>query len=169
MTDNDSTRFVSDKSEYDRTRGTGERVAYTAALHLPNAVKGMCQELRELAASANQVNVLNPFSSYARLRSIRKTYVAREPAFRAQLQDCFVKLAEPVEGTSTLELGWLQGITLATGLSGLLELNSSMSAVSEALDRKSAYSIACFSLYVSIVSLLLTLPFDKLIPKWLAP
>lgn len=158
MADTDSTRFVNDRSEYEQALETGERVVYTAALHLPYEVKTMCQELRALAASADRVNILNPFSSYFRLRSIRKKYLIKEPEFRAQLQDCFVKLAQPVEGSTALELGFLQGVTLATGLSALLELNSSMSAVSEALDRKSAYSLACFSLYVSIVSLALSFP-----------
>jgi hypothetical protein len=42
---------------------------------------------------------------------------------------------------------------MANGIAALMELNSTFSSVAEALDRKSAYSMACFSLYVAVVSL----------------
>jgi hypothetical protein len=158
MTENQGTRFFSDRSQFKEAQARGEPAAYTAALGLPLDIKPMCAELREMATAADQVSVLNPLGAYLRLRSIRKKYRVREPAFRAQLQDCFRRLAEPVEGSTTAENAWLQGMTLAGGLSALLELNAITSAVSEALDRKSAYALACFSLYISILSLVLSLP-----------
>lgn len=156
MSSNEGTRFTDDRSEYERARADGENITYTAALHLPNIVKPLCEELTSLASSANQVNVLNPFSSYRQLRAVRNRFSERTSRYLAQVQDCRSRLAEPVEGASPLELGWFQGFTFASGMAALMELNSSISSVSEALDRKSAYTMACFSLYIAVLSLVVS-------------
>ncbi len=149
------TRFTDDRSEYTRS-GSDDAYIYTAALFLPSRVKPLCTELQALADQATEVNVLNPLTSFRRLHRIRETFTALLPQSRIQYDDCLKRLAAPVEGASGLDSGWIQGFTSAAGTSAILELSSSLSSVSETLDRKSAYSLACFSLYISVVSLVAT-------------
>ena len=157
MATKQSTTFCTERSDFEARQENGEMVAYTAALHLPQQVKPMCEELWQLSRNAENVNIFNPISSYFKLREIRRNYSERHLAFQSQLHDCVTRMSKPVEGATTMELSWIQGFTFAAGMSAFTELNVSLSAVSEALDRKSAYSMACFSLYVAFVSLAATL------------
>jgi hypothetical protein len=153
MTGTTSTRFTDDRTEYDQRHESGEHLTYTAALHLPIRVRPLCERLQQLAATANAVNVLNPLSSYRRLSRVRRELESCSTEYHASTRDCLTRLAEPVEGTTAADLAWIQGFTMANGIAALMELNSTFSSVAEALDRKSAYSMACFSLYVAVVSL----------------
>lgn len=156
------TRFTDDREEYERTRGGEAYVAYTAALFLPSRVKPLCERLQSLAAVANTINVLRPVASYRKLQAIRKEFDALSPEYQRQHDDCLSRLAQPVEGASGLDSGWIQGFTTAAGTSAVLRLSSAYSSVGEALDRKSAYAMACFSLYVAMVSLVISIIFGWL-------
>lgn len=46
---------------------------------------------------------------------------------------------------------------MATGTSAALQLQYALHGVGEVLDRKSAYSLALLSLYIAVISLILTL------------
>jgi hypothetical protein len=156
MSDTQTIEFATTKAKYDAARAANRHVVYTAALHLPQELAPLCSELRALAASANSVNVLRPFSSFRLLKELRATYALKQPTIQAAHASCIQKLAEPVEGVSAIDLAWIQGITSAAGISALSNLTSAASSASEALDRKSAYAMACFSLYVSVTSLVAT-------------
>jgi hypothetical protein len=158
------TRFTDDSEEYERAEGDTQTksVAYTAALFLPHRVGPLCNALRVLAKDANAANVLNSISSYWCLRAIRSKFVALAAEYQTQYDDCLRRLAEPVQGVSAIDGGWVQGFTTAAGTAAILELSRAESDVSEALDRKSAYAVACFSLYIAVLSLLLTVAFGWL-------
>ncbi len=156
MSTGEGTRFTDQRSDLESAKTPSGNLVYTAALYLPEKVKPLCEELRNLCASTNEISVLNPFSSFARLHALRKRFIEREPTYRAELEACLRKLAEPVEGTTALELGWIQGFTFAAGMAATNSLNLAMSSASEALDRKAAYALACFSLYVAGISLTAT-------------
>lgn len=159
---NAKTRFTDDREKYERTCGGEDYVAYTAALFLPSRVKPLCERLQSLGAVANTVNVLRPLASYQKLRAIRKEFDALAAEYRTQHDDCLSRLAQPVEGASGLDSGWIQGFTTAAGTSAVLQLSSAYSAVGEALVRKSAYAMACFSLYVAMISLIISITFGWL-------
>jgi len=159
---NAETRITDDRTEYERKRGDKVCVVYAAALYLPSRVGSLCERLRSLANAANAVNILEPVSSYRRLRAIRSEFDALATEYRTQYDDCLSRLAEPVEGASGIDSGWIQGFTTAAGTSAILQLSSAYSSIGETLDRKSAYAVACFSLYVAIVSLVLTVVFGWL-------
>lgn len=156
MAESQATRFATTREEYESGKGGKDLVVYTAALHLPSTVKPMCAELAEISNAASNVSIFNPFTSFLRLRVLRQKFLVREPVFRAELEACLKKLAEPVEGSTALEMGWIQGFTLAAGISAVLQLNLALSTASETLDRKAAYTLACFSLYIAVVSLIAT-------------
>ena len=151
------TRFTDDRDEYERAQGGEAYVAYTAALHLPSRVKPLCDRFRSLATEANAVNVLRPIVSYRKLAAIRRAFDASASDYETQYDDCLKRLAEPVVGASGLDSGWIQGFTAAAGTSAVLRLSAAYSSVAEALDRKSAYAMACFSLYVALASLAISI------------
>ena len=159
---NAETRFTDDREEYERGQTGDDNVAYTAALFLRKRVTPLCEKLRSLAAAANSVNVLNPVASYRRLRVVRTKFDALNAEYQTQYDDCLSRLAQPVEGASGMDSGWIQGFTTAAGTSAILELSSAYSSICETIDRKSAYAVACFSLYIAIVSLVLTVAFGWL-------
>jgi len=162
MNTKETLRFTVNRDEYERASANGETVAYTAALHLPGTVRPLCEELRVVSSAVESVNILNPISSYRSLRVARQKFFALSPKYRDQLTDCLKRLAEPVEGATALDMAWIQGFTTANGISAFLELTSTFSSVSESLDRKAAYSLACFALYVSVISLTATVVFGWL-------
>jgi hypothetical protein len=157
MSNSPSTSFTDDRVEYETRQKAGESIVYAGALHLPLRVKPLSEELRKIAGAAETINVLNPFASYFKLQRCRRQWQARRTEVELQLQSCTQRMGEPVEGSSAIELGWIQGFTLAAGISAFAELNAASSSVSESLDRKAAYTMACFSLYVALISLVATL------------
>jgi hypothetical protein len=156
MLQSDDLHFTDDREKYAaRSESTGKLV-YTPALYLPSRVKPLCEKLQALATSANEVNVLNPVTAFSRLHGVRGKFFEIEPTCRAELEECLRRLAEPTEGAGALDLAWIQGFNSAAGMSASNSLNLAYSAVGEALDRKSAYSLACLSLYLSVVSIVAT-------------
>jgi hypothetical protein len=156
MVEDASIEFATTRDDYEARRKTKRGIVYAAALHLPQDVAPLCAELRELTARAISVNVLFPLSSFKLLRQIRSSYAEKAKRVQSLHASCIEKLAEPTEGAAAIDLAWIQGITTAAGLSALSNLTSADSSVGEALDRKSAYVMACFSLYVSGISLIAT-------------
>ena len=156
MSTSRSTSFTTDRAEYEAKSAAGETVLLAPALHLPYTVKDISDYYRAIATRAEGVGILNTIAALRELRRLRKEYSARDQEAQATLRDTVERLGEPVEGSSALEMGWVQGFTLAAGLAAYTNLQSAVTAASEALDRKSAYAIACFSLYVAVVSLAVT-------------
>jgi ABC-type Fe3+ transport system permease subunit len=61
-----------------------------------------------------------------------------------------------------MDNAWLQGFSTALGTSALFRLQSEFQSLGEVLDRKAAYALAAFSLYVAILSMALTVVFGYL-------
>lgn len=152
-----STTFTTERAEYDAKSAAGETVLLAPALHLPHTVKDIADYYRTIATQAERVGILNTIVALRELRRLRREYATRNQEAQATLKDTVERLGEPVEGSSALEMGWVQGFTLAAGLSAYTNLQSAVTAAGEAIDRKSAYAIACFSLYVAAISLSATL------------
>jgi len=156
METNTDLRFETEREAYERARANKENVAYTAALHLPHTVKPLCEQLLGLAAQAESVNILIPVSAYYSLSKLRSELAELTPKYQQHYSDCLDRLAKPVEGVAALDIAWVQGFTSANGTAAILELSSAFRSVAEALDRKAAYAIACFSLYIATISLVAT-------------
>lgn len=78
-------RFETEREAYERARANEENVAYTAALHLPQTVKPLCEQLLGLVAQAESVNVLNPISAYYSLNKLRAKLAELSPKLPAAL------------------------------------------------------------------------------------
>ncbi len=151
------TSFAKDEADYKARREAGELVVFAPGINLPVIVKPTVTSLRQLARSIESVNPINPLSSLRELRRYRSRFVEAYPAAEAELNNCTESLGRPVEGASNLDFAFLQAMHSAGSTSAIASLQSAMSAVSEALDRKIAYAVASLSMYVAVISLLATL------------
>ena len=61
-----------------------------------------------------------------------------------------------------MDNAWFQGFSTALGTSALFRLQSAYQAVGEVIDRKAAYTLAAISLYVAMLSMVLTVVFGWL-------
>lgn len=156
MTDEKVTHFVTERADFEAKREAGQQVVLAPALHTPHAVRSLAEYYRDIASSAEAISVLNPFSSWRRLRPLRAKATARSSEASALLRDIVRRTSEPTEGSTASDLAWMQGFTLAAGLAAFADLNSAIAAASESLDRKAAYALACFSLYIAVISLIAT-------------
>ena len=144
------TTFVSERDEYDSLCGTGADVVYTAALHMPSRVKAVALHYLEIAKRAESINVFSPLAFFS-LRKLRRRSEDRAEEAQGLLAECLSRMAEPVEGTTAAELSWVQGFTFAAGMSAFTQLEHAFSSANSALDRKSSYAFAAFSLYVGVL------------------
>lgn len=127
---------------------------YAAAINLPLAVAERCRQLERIRRDASSLDELNSIFVFKRLRKLRAELEALEDTARDELDSCLKKLAEPVSGGTLMENAWIQGATVAAGSAAVSRLNFALAAAGEVLDRKAAYAVACFSLYISIFSLI---------------
>jgi len=162
MSEDLSLSFETEREKYEERRSVGENVAYTAALNLPRKIKPLCEKIRAATSSLEAVSPLNPFSSFKSVTNARQQFASISSSYNEAHLDCLHRLAEPVEGAHGVDSAWVQGFTSANGTAAIIELTSSFSALGETIDRKSAYGLACFSLYVALISLVTTVVFGWL-------
>ncbi len=154
--------FETERDKFEARKANGENVAYTAALNLPRKVKPLCVRIQNEVSSLEAISPLNPLLTFKAITKVRRQFSDIAVSYNEAYADCLHRLAEPVEGAHGVDNAWVQGFTSANGNSAIFELTSSYSALSETLDRKSAYGLACFSLYVAMVSLVTTIVFGWL-------
>jgi len=145
-------RFVESKEE----DPGGERVPVVVpTLRLPDKVAPL-SSLNLIAQEAEGIAVLRPVLAFWQLHRIRPRFNVERGKVAAMLQLCCDRLREPVEGASAMDNAWIQAWSTAVGASALLQLQSSLQAASEVLDRKSAYALAVFSLYFAVIAFVVT-------------
>ncbi len=155
----DSFRIVETIAE----AGSGEGSAIVVpTLRLDQAVSPLVQELSSLMQSAEAVSVWRPLHSTKNVRGLRAKFRAIVPRYTEIVALCHARMGEPVERGSSMDNAWLQGFSTALGTSALFRLQSAFQSVGEVLDRKAAYTLAAFSLYVAILSMVLTVVFGYL-------
>jgi hypothetical protein len=128
-------------------------------LNLRDRSKPSVRVLTSIASEAEAISVWRPIHAFLRLNEIRPRFKTERVQASTILHHCHDRLNEPVEGGPVTDMAWLQSWATATGTSVLFELQSAVQAAAEVLDRKAAYSLAVFSLYVALVSTALTLFF----------
>jgi hypothetical protein len=150
-----TTKFVTEREEFESSIQAGQNVMLTPALHLPSKVKNVSEHFRNIATAGETVSILNSLFAYRELSRLRKLQRERMLEGEEAIADVVTRLGVAVEGGTPIDLAWIQGANTAAGISAYANLHGAMSAASEVLDRKSAYVLACVSLYISIVSLVL--------------
>ena len=131
-------------------------------LRLNDAIDPFVREISALAQSGEAISVWRPIHSTVQLRALRAKFEAAVPRYRELLALCHERLSEPVERGSSMNNAWLQGYATALGTSALFRLQSAHQSLGEVIDRKAAYALAAISLYIAIVSLVLSVVFGWL-------
>jgi hypothetical protein len=65
-------------------------------------------------------------------------------------------MENPVEGGPSMDNAWFQGWATALGYTASTRLTLALGSASATIDRKTAYAVASFSLYIAVVSLVAT-------------
>ena len=149
------------KTEYEFTDNLDEAKnrgkVYIPTLNVDTLVAPLCSILEKIDSEAERVNVFEPFCSYLTLRRLRRELLAHQTQFRDLMTNCLRKLADISEGAPSNDTAWYQGWSVALGMSAVTRLNLSFASASAAIDRKAAYAIAIFSLYVAVISIIISL------------
>lgn len=151
--------FVETVAEAEASAGA---VIVVPSLHLIEKVGPLVEQLSNVAHSGESISVWRPIHAWWRLRNLRSQFETLTPRFREMITLCHERLAQPVERGSSMDNAWLQGYSTAVGTSATFQLQSAFQVVSEVLDRKAAYALAAFSLYIAVVSMVLTVAFGWL-------
>ena len=141
--------------------GSGPAIV-VPTLRLEQNVRPVVNELSTLAQSGEAIVVRRPIHAFRILRALRKQFETLKPQYREAISLCHERMAQPVERGSAMDNAWLQGFSTALGTSLLFQLQSAFQTVGEVLDRKAAYALAGFSLYIAVLSMLLTTAFGWL-------
>jgi len=135
---------------------------YIPTLNVDKTVEPLCSKLDDMFNEAETINVLRPLKAYRAIRRLRKRLSANQTAFQSAVDGCLKKMSHPVEGAPAIDSGWYQGWSLAMALSNVTRLNLAFSNASATLDRKTSYVVANFSLYVALVSFIVSCIFGWL-------
>jgi len=125
-------------------------------LEIEQAVAPLCKEILEVASQAEAANILNPVTTFWRLKKVSRQRERLRPRYDAVVADCHGRLVEPVTGGPGFMLGWAQVWATAKGTSALLKLQSTWAELQAIIDRKYAYTFGVLSLYVAVISLIAT-------------
>lgn len=155
----DPTRFVETVAEAEVSK---DAVIVVPTLRLIEKVKPLVEDLSMLAHSGESISVWRPIHAWWKLRTLRSSFETLIPRFREEIALCHDRMVQPVERGNSIENAWLQGYSTAVGTSAIFQLQSAFQSVGEVLDRKAAYALAAFSLYVAVVSMALTVAFGWL-------
>lgn len=157
--DTDSIRFVETIAE---AEGATDAVIVVPCLRLMQKVEPLAEEFSTLARTGESISVWRPVHSWRKLKGLRTQFDLLTPRFNDDIKYCHDRMGQPVERGSSIDNAWLQGYSTAVGTSALFQLQSAFQSVGEVLDRKAAYALAAFSLYVAVVSMVLTVVFGWL-------
>jgi hypothetical protein len=159
MTVGESYRVVETEAEAAQHGGPAIVVP---TLRLENRVQPLVAEYERISSEAELFSVLRPIYSWKKLGASRRSYSAVEQRYKETVAYCHGTMQNPVGGGPSMENAWFQGFATSLGTSALLQLQSARQGAGETLDRKAAYALAVFSLYIAVASMALTVLFGWL-------
>lgn len=130
-------------------------------LGLVSRAESLASEINELAASVESINVLNPVGSLFRLTHADKQRAALRPKVKTMLGESLGSMRATNSGPGFAPVA-MQTLSLGEGLIATLLIQNQWQRLTSSIDRKSAFSVAVVSIYVSIVSLVVTACFGVL-------
>jgi hypothetical protein len=130
-------------------------------LNLDVTHSGLSSTIAGLLREVEEISVFRSVSAWRTLRklSLAKRSIARD--YDAAVEDILSKAETAVSGPG-IALAFAQSWSTARGLVAFQRLTGQWSALIAAADRKGAYATACFSMYLSIFSIILTVAFGVL-------
>lgn len=127
-------------------------------LNIDELVNPLLTEVRTHIINTDKIYIFNSLSTYRKLNKIRHAQQELVTKYEAVISDCYLKISAPVEGPG-LVMSFAQTWSLSKGLSAVMKLQSSWNELDALIDRKYTYSTAILSLYIAMLSLILTIIF----------
>lgn len=124
-------------------------------LNIDDSLAPLAEKIYSATKGAEKVNILDPFSGFFRLNKLSKQKGAIAEEYEIQLKECYDLLKAPVEGPG-MAMAFAQSWSTAKGLAAITKLQETWRNLDALVDRKYAYSVAIFSLYIAVASLVLT-------------
>ncbi len=131
-------------------------------LRLDQYIEPTATALNSLAHQIESISVWNPFGAFFSHKKYQTQFETFKQKYIESVDHCHKRMRDPVEGGNGIDNAWMQGFSTSLGTSALIQLQSTYQNVNESLDRKAAYSLAAISLYISIISIVLTIVFGWL-------
>jgi hypothetical protein len=128
-------------------------------LGLVERAEPLAKEITDLAQLVDHVNVLNPFCSFVTLRRLDEARATLAPRVRTMLGESLGALRSPVNDAPGGMTGYLQAWSVGQALAATLLVQGQWERLVGGIDRKSAFTVAVFSIYISVVALLVTVGF----------
>ena len=113
----------------------------------------MC--LNNLTSDVDKISIFNPLSPFLSLPKFLKEKNKIFPEYNKILEEGFNLSSSPVEGPG-VAMAFTQSWSTAKGLTSIIKLQEAWRSLDALLDRKYAYSFGIFSLYIAIISLVIT-------------
>jgi len=125
------------------------------AAGLVSRAESLAGEINELAGSVESINVFNPISSFNRLAQANKTRATLRPQVKEMLGESLGMMRARYSGPG-IALATIQTQSLGESLAATLLIQNQWQRLVGAVDRKSAFTVAVISIYISVTSLVVT-------------
>jgi hypothetical protein len=122
------------------------------------------ERLIVLIQEAENISVFNPVSGLRAYRRLMKTKRELRPEANELTSKILTAFTRPVNNVPMFAFGYLQSYANGQCTVAFIVVQAHWRGFSETLDKKAAFLVASFSVYLSTVSLLVSL-----LPFWLNP
>jgi hypothetical protein len=133
------------------------------ALNIEEKITPICDILEGLSQKTQKVNILLPIISILRLNKIKKEQQKLRAEYDNYESKCIEALTTPCSGAG-FTLAFIQSWSTAKGLSALIRLKSGWYEIDALIDRKYSFSIATLSLYIALISFIVSMYFGLYAP-----
>jgi hypothetical protein len=119
--------------------------------------ESLAKDVNELASEVDSINVLNPMS-ISTLNQIDKKRESLRPRVKELLGAALGTMRTPQSGPG-FALGAIQTLSLGESLAAILLIQNQWQRLVGTIDRKSAFTVAVLSIYISVASMVITVCF----------
>ena len=127
---------------------------------LVEEAEALANEINAVSAEADLISLINPLRGYRQLKAIEKQRAELRPRLAKKLGEALSAMRTPVNGAPGFAgAAMFQSLSLGQSLAASLLLQMQWQRLVGTCDRKAAFLVAVASVYLSVVSLVLSVVF----------
>jgi hypothetical protein len=128
-------------------------------LGLVEEAEALGMEISAISNEAEAISNLNPVRGYVQLMAVERKRVELSPKFAHKLGESIGTMRASVSGAPGVMAGHFQTLSLGQSIAATLILQTQWQRLVGTCDRKAAFLVAATSIYISVISLVLTIGF----------